>query len=95
LVSNGKHIYDEQGNRLWNGMLFSSKKHFYLIIIIFIRILNLSGYLLIVLLLGQLTTKPGVDVMIIIFCDFRQFSAKKIGGFLKNQCSDQNFEQWF
>jgi hypothetical protein len=26
LVSNGKHIYDEQGNRLWNGMLFSSKK---------------------------------------------------------------------
>jgi hypothetical protein len=26
LVSNGKHIYDEQGNRSWNGMLFSSKK---------------------------------------------------------------------
>jgi hypothetical protein len=26
LVSNGKHIYDEQVNRLWNGMLFSSKK---------------------------------------------------------------------
>jgi hypothetical protein len=25
-VSNGKHIYDEQGNRSWNGMLFSSKK---------------------------------------------------------------------
>jgi hypothetical protein len=26
LVSNGKHIYDERGNRSWNGMLFSSKK---------------------------------------------------------------------
>jgi hypothetical protein len=26
LVSIGKHIYDEQGNRSWNGMLFSSKK---------------------------------------------------------------------
>jgi hypothetical protein len=26
MVSNGKHIYDEQGNRSWNGMLFSSKK---------------------------------------------------------------------
>jgi hypothetical protein len=26
LVSNGDHIYDERGNRLWNGMLFSSKK---------------------------------------------------------------------
>jgi hypothetical protein len=26
LVSNGKHIYDEQGNCSWNGMLFSSKK---------------------------------------------------------------------
>jgi hypothetical protein len=25
-VSNGDHIYDERGNRLWNGMLFSSKK---------------------------------------------------------------------
>jgi hypothetical protein len=25
------HIYDEQGNRLWNGMLFYQKKHFYLI----------------------------------------------------------------
>jgi hypothetical protein len=27
----------------------------------------------------------GVDVMITIFCDFSQFSAKKIGGFLKYQ----------
>jgi hypothetical protein len=26
LVSNGNHIYDERGNRSWNGMLFSSKK---------------------------------------------------------------------
>jgi hypothetical protein len=26
-----------------------------------------------------------------IFCDFRQFSAQKIGVFLKNQCYDQNF----
>jgi hypothetical protein len=33
----------------------------------------------------------GVDVMITIFCDFRQFSAKKIGVFLKNQCYDQLF----
>jgi hypothetical protein len=32
--------------------------------------------------------KPGVDVMITIFCDFRQLSAKKIGVFLKNQCYD-------
>jgi hypothetical protein len=35
---------------------------------------------------------PGVDVMITIFCDFRQFSAKQIGVFLKIQCYDQNFE---
>jgi hypothetical protein len=34
---------------------------------------------------------PGVDVMITIFCDFWQFSAKKIGVFLKNQCYDQIF----
>jgi hypothetical protein len=34
--------------------------------------------------------KLGVDVMITIFFDFRQFSAK-IGVFLKNQCYDQNF----
>jgi hypothetical protein len=26
LVSIGNHIYDERGNRSWNGMLFSSKK---------------------------------------------------------------------
>jgi hypothetical protein len=26
---------------------------------------------------------PGVNLMITIFCDFRQFSAKKIGAFLK------------
>jgi FAD synthase len=32
----------------------------------------------------------GVDVMITIFCDFQQFSAKN-GVFLKNQCYDQNF----
>jgi hypothetical protein len=35
--------------------------------------------------------RPGVDVMITIFCDFRQFSPKKIGVFLKNQCYDQSF----
>jgi hypothetical protein len=34
---------------------------------------------------------PGADVMITIFCDFRQFSAKKIGVFLKNQCYCQIF----
>jgi hypothetical protein len=33
-------------------------------------------------LLGHVQV-PGVDVMITIFCDFRQFSAKKIGAFLK------------
>jgi hypothetical protein len=27
-----------------------------------------------------------------IFCDFWQFSAEKIGVFLKNQCYDQIFE---
>jgi hypothetical protein len=27
---------------------------------------------------------PGVDVMITIFCDFRQFSAKKLALFSKN-----------
>jgi hypothetical protein len=35
--------------------------------------------------------KPGVVVMITIFSDFRQFSAKKLAFFLKNQCYDQNF----
>jgi hypothetical protein len=34
---------------------------------------------------------PGVDVMITIFCDFRQFLAKKLAFFIKNQCYDQNF----
>jgi hypothetical protein len=37
------------------------------------------------------TLKPGVDVTITIFCDFRQFLAKKIGVSLKNQWFDQNF----
>jgi hypothetical protein len=34
---------------------------------------------------------PGVDVMITIFCDFCQFSAKKLCVFLKNQCYAQIF----
>jgi hypothetical protein len=34
---------------------------------------------------------PRVDVMITIFCNFRQFSAKKFAAFLKEQCYDQNF----
>jgi hypothetical protein len=34
--------------------------------------------------------RPGVDVMITIFCNFWQFSAK-IGFFLKNLCYDQIF----
>jgi hypothetical protein len=29
------------------------------------------------------TARPGVDVMIAIFCDFRQFSAKKLAFFQK------------
>jgi hypothetical protein len=33
---------------------------------------------------------PGVDVMITIFCDFRQFLAKN-GVFLEKQCYDENF----
>jgi hypothetical protein len=37
-----------------------------------------------------LKNRPGFDVMITIFGDFRQFSAKN-GVFLKNQCYDQNF----
>jgi hypothetical protein len=32
--------------------------------------------------------QAGVDVMITIFCDFRQFSAKKLAFFLKNQFID-------
>jgi hypothetical protein len=39
----------------------------------------------------QLKTNSGVDVMITIFCDFRQFSAKN-GGFLKKQCYHKIFE---
>jgi hypothetical protein len=35
----------------------------------------------------------GVDVMITVFGDFRQFSAKKIGVFIKTQCYDQIFAQ--
>jgi hypothetical protein len=35
--------------------------------------------------------RTGVDVMITIFCDFRQFSSKKLAFFVKNQCYDQNF----
>jgi hypothetical protein len=35
---------------------------------------------------------PGVDVMITIFCDFRQFWAK-MAFFSKNQFYDQNFAQ--
>jgi hypothetical protein len=34
---------------------------------------------------------PGVDVMITIFCDFWQISAKKLAFFAKTQCCDQNF----
>jgi ABC-type uncharacterized transport system fused permease/ATPase subunit len=37
---------------------------------------------------------PGVDVMITIFCDFRQFSAKKIGVLPKYQCYDQLFSKF-
>jgi hypothetical protein len=33
----------------------------------------------------------GVDVIITIFSDFRQFLGEKIGVFLKKQCYDQNF----
>jgi hypothetical protein len=36
------------------------------------------------------TNSSGSDVMITIFCDFSQFSAKKFGVFLKNQCYDHN-----
>jgi hypothetical protein len=55
LVSNGKHIYDEQGNCLWNGMLFSSKKHFYLIFIymeIFVCFIKQAHLLAIISKLG-------------------------------------------
>jgi hypothetical protein len=40
---------------------------------------------------SQALQVSGADVMITIFCYFSQFSAKKIGVFLKNQCHDQNF----
>jgi hypothetical protein len=45
------------------------------------RLLNLGSF-------GRNWLTPGVDVMITIFCDFRQFSAKKLAIFLKNQCYD-------
>jgi hypothetical protein len=32
--------------------------------------------------------------MITIFCNFGQFSAKKIGVFIKKQCYDQNFSKF-
>jgi D-alanyl-lipoteichoic acid acyltransferase DltB (MBOAT superfamily) len=35
------------------------------------------------MILMELRQTPGTNVMIQIFCDFRQFSAKKIGVFLK------------
>jgi hypothetical protein len=38
---------------------------------------------------------PGVDVMIVIFCDFWQFFGVKIGVFLKNQCCDKKFAYLF
>jgi hypothetical protein len=41
---------------------------------------------------STLTANQGVDVMITIFCNFCQFLADKIGGFLENQCCD-NFLQ--
>jgi hypothetical protein len=37
------------------------------------------------------TETPGADVMATIFCDFRQFSAKKLALFLKSQCYDKIF----
>jgi hypothetical protein len=36
---------------------------------------------------------PGVDVMINIFGDFCQFSAKKMAFFFKNQCYDHFFQK--
>jgi hypothetical protein len=43
--------------------------------------------------LAQVITFSGVDVMITIFCDFSQFSAKN-GVFLKYQCYDQLFSKF-
>jgi hypothetical protein len=34
------------------------------------------------------------DVMVNVFCDFCQFSAKKFGGFLKSQCYDNFFAKY-
>jgi hypothetical protein len=42
----------------------------------------------------SVSPRPGVDVMITIFCDFPQFSAKKIDVFLKYQCYDQLFSKF-
>jgi hypothetical protein len=36
-------------------------------------------------------TRPGVDVMITIFCDFRQFSAKKLAFFSQTNIKIKNF----
>jgi hypothetical protein len=41
-------------------------------------------------LMGKNSPNQGVDVMITIFCDFSQFSAKN-WRFIKNQCYDQIF----
>jgi hypothetical protein len=43
---------------------------------------------------GKSGSNPGVDVMITIFCDFSQFSAKKIGVFLKYQYCDHIFSKF-
>jgi hypothetical protein len=44
------------------------------------------------LTLGDYARRAGVDVMITIFCDFWQFSAKKLVVFFKKkQCYNQNF----
>jgi hypothetical protein len=40
------------------------------------------------------TNSSGADVVITIFCDFSQFSAKKIGVFLKYQYYDQLFSKF-
>jgi hypothetical protein len=38
--------------------------------------------------------RPGVDVMITIFCDFRQFSAKKLAFFSKTNVMINFFKIW-
>jgi hypothetical protein len=40
----------------------------------------------------MIVSGSGVDDMETIISHFRQISAEKIGVFLKNQCSDQFFE---